>query len=117
MVSISIILRRPPYGTADASEAVRHVLGAVTDGMTARLILLDGGVAVAKKGQNTGETEYLCMEDGISDCIDMGAEVYADRKSMEEAGFKSHDLIDGVRISSSAEIAEILRTSDTTLIF
>jgi sulfur relay (sulfurtransferase) DsrF/TusC family protein len=117
MGNISIILRRPPYGTVEASEAVRHMLGAVTEGMPARLILVDGGVAAARKGQNTGETEYLSLEAGIGDCIDMGGEVYADRKSMKEAQFKAEDLIDGVRISSSAEIAEILRTSDTTMIF
>jgi tRNA 2-thiouridine synthesizing protein D len=117
MGGISIILRRPPYGTADASEAVRHLLGAATEGLSARLILVDGGVAVARKGQNTDATEYLSMESGLSDCIDMGAEVYVDRKSMGEACFEAGDLVEGVRISGSAEVAEMLRTSDTTLIF
>jgi sulfur relay (sulfurtransferase) DsrF/TusC family protein len=117
MGDICIILRRPPYGTVDASEAVRHLLGALTEGMSAQLILVDGGVAAARRGQNAGETGYLSMESGISDCIDMGAEVYVDGKSMEDAWFKAGDLVEGVRISSSAEIAEILRTSDTTMIF
>jgi predicted peroxiredoxin len=117
MGNISIILRRPPYGTADASEAVRHALGAATEGMSAKLILVDGGVAAARKGQNTDATEYLSMESGISDCIDMGAEVYADRKSMEEGWCGTEELVEGVRISNSAEIAQILRTSDTTMIF
>jgi sulfur relay (sulfurtransferase) DsrF/TusC family protein len=74
--SISVILRRLPYGTVDASEAVRHALGGITEDMAVKLILVDGGVAVAKKGQNTNSTEYLNMESGIIDCIDMGAEVY-----------------------------------------
>ena len=117
MGSISIILRRPPYGTADASEAIRHLLGAATEGWTAKLILVDGGVAVAKKGQNAEATEYLSLEAGITDCIDMGAEVYVDGEYLEEAWFKADDLVEGVRISSSADIAEILRTSDTTMIF
>jgi len=107
--SISIISRRPPYGTADASEAVRHALGGITDDMAVKLILVDGGVAVAKKGQNTDSTEYLNMESGIIDCIDMGAEVYVDKMSMEEVSLEVKDLVEGIRISNSAEIAAIIR--------
>jgi sulfur relay (sulfurtransferase) DsrF/TusC family protein len=115
--TISIILRRPPYGTTDASEAVRHALGGITDDMAVKLILVDGGVAVAKKGQNTDSTEYLNMESGIIDCIDMGAEVYADKMSVEEVCLEAKDLVEGVRISNSAEIADIISNSDTTMIF
>jgi sulfur relay (sulfurtransferase) DsrF/TusC family protein len=117
MGSIGIILRRPPYGTTDASEAVRHALGGTTEEMAVKLILVDGGVTTAKKGQNTDSTEYLNMESGIIDCVDMGAEVYADKMSMEEAGLEAGDLVEGVRISNSVEIAEIISNSDTTLIF
>jgi tRNA 2-thiouridine synthesizing protein D len=117
MGGISIILRRPPYGTVDASEAVRHLLGALSEGLSSKLILVDGGVAVARKGQKTDETEYLNMESGVGDCIDMGADVYVDKKSMEEACLESDDLLDGVRISDSREIADALRDSDTTMIF
>ncbi len=52
MGSISIILRRPPYGTVDAPEAIRHALGGITEDMAVRLILVDGGVTAAKKGQD-----------------------------------------------------------------
>ena len=93
MGNISIILRRPPYGSADASEAVRHLLGAAAEGWSAKLILVDGGVAAARRGQETDSTEYLSIESGIVDCIDMGAEVYADGKSMEEARFSAGDLV------------------------
>jgi sulfur relay (sulfurtransferase) DsrF/TusC family protein len=117
MASISIILRRPPYGTTDASEAVRHSLGAITEDMSVRLILLDGGVTTAKKGQDADSTEYLNMESGIVDCLEMGAEVFADSMSMVEACLEAKDLIEGVRISNSREIADIIRNSDTTMIF
>jgi sulfur relay (sulfurtransferase) DsrF/TusC family protein len=117
MGSISIILRRPPYGTVDASEAIRHSLGGLTEGMSVKLILVDGGVNTAKKGQNTDSTEYLNMEDGIFDCIDMGADVYADKSSMEEEHLEDSDLAEGVRIVTSSEIADIISNSDTTMIF
>jgi len=117
MASISILLRKPPYGTTDASEAVRHALGGITEDMDVKLILVDGGVTIAKKGQNSGSTEYLNMEAGIVDCLEMGAEVYADNMSMVEACLEARDLIEGVRISNSSEIADIIRNSDTTMIF
>lgn len=117
MGSISILLRRPPYGTADASEAIRHALGGITEDMSVSLLLLGGGVNAARKGQNTDSTEYLNMESGIKDCIDMGAEVYADKASLDEEGLSGADFVDGVRIVPSSEIADIVRSSDTTMIF
>ena len=117
MQSISIILRRPPYGTVDAPEAIRHALGAVTEELPVQLILVDGGVQAARKGQDAGTTGYLSAEEGIRDCLDMGAAVSVDRQSLEAAGIAVSDLIDGVTIASQAEIAASIKGSGTTLIF
>ena len=117
MGSISIILRRPPYGTTDASEAVRHALGGITEDMSVKLILVDGGVNTAKKGQNTDSTEYLNMESGLADCIDMGAEVFADQLSLVDHDLKKEDIVEGVKVADAAEIAEVLKQADSTMIF
>jgi predicted peroxiredoxin len=114
---ISIILRRPPYGTVDASEATRHALGGITEDMIARLILMDGGVNAARKGQVVSETEYASIEDGIKDCIDMGVEVYADKISVREQHLEPSDMVDGVKIVNSTEIAELIKEAKTTMIF
>ncbi len=117
MQSISIILRKPPYGTVDAPEAIRHALGAVTEELPVQLILVDGGVHAARKGQDTGTTGYLSAEEGIRDCLDMGAAVYVERQSLEAAGIAVSDLIDGVTIASQTEIAAAMKGSGTTMIF
>jgi sulfur relay (sulfurtransferase) DsrF/TusC family protein len=117
MQSVSIILRKPPYGTVDASEAIRHTLGAITEELPVQLILVDGGIYAALKSQDMGTTGYLSVEEGIRDCVDMGAAVYVDRKSMETAGIRVADLIDGVTISGQAEIAAAMKGSGTTMIF
>ncbi|MBI3591885.1 MAG: DsrE family protein [Nitrospirae bacterium] len=117
MESISIILRRPPYGTVDAPEAIRHALGGIIEDMAVKLILADGGVNAAKKRQDTSNTEYSSIESGIKDCIDMGADVYADKTSIKEEHLENDDIIDGVIIANSSEIAEIIKESDTTMIF
>ncbi|MCL4537030.1 MAG: DsrE family protein [Nitrospirae bacterium] len=117
MGSIGIILRRPPYGTVDAPEAIRHALGGIIEDMAVKLILVDGGVNAAKKGQDTSNTEYSSIESGIKDCIDMGADVYADKTSIKDEHLENDDIIDGVIIANSSEIAEIINESDTTMIF
>jgi sulfur relay (sulfurtransferase) DsrF/TusC family protein len=117
MGSISIILRRPPYGTVDASEALRHALGGVTDDMEVKLLLVNGGVHAARKGQDASQTEYLNAGDGIQDCIDMGVAVYADEASLKQEQVGDDCLIEGVKISNGAEIADIIGKTDTTMIF
>jgi len=117
MASISIILRRPPYGTVDASEALRHALGGVTDDMEVKLLLVGGGVHAARKGQDASQTEYLNAGDGIQDCMDMGVAVYVDEESLKKEQVDNDLLIEGVKISNGAEIADIIGKTDTTMIF
>jgi predicted peroxiredoxin len=114
MGSISIILRRPPYGSADTSEAIRHALGGVTNEI---LILVDGGVTAAKKGHDVSGTEYSSIEEGISDCIDMGAAVYADKASMKDYCLDRGDIMEGVAIANGSDIAGLISGSDVTMIF
>lgn len=117
MGSISIILRRPPYGTVDAPEAIRHALGGVIEEISVNLILLDGGVNAARKGQDISHTEYASIESAIKDCIDMGIAVYADKTSIKDEQIEDSQLIDGVIVANSSEIAEIIKESDTVMIF
>lgn len=117
MGSISIILRRPPYGTIDAPEAIRHALGGVAEEMSVRLILVDGGVWAAKKGQDVRGTEFQGIEEGIRDCIDMGVDVYVEKVSLKEQQLEAEDLVEGVVIANSYEVSEIIKDSDTVMVF
>ena len=117
MANVSIILRRPPYGTVDAPEAIRHALGGITEDLSINLILVDGGVNVARKQQEISDTGYLSAETGIKDCIDMGAAVYVDKNSLTEEHIGSDTLVEGVVLASRPEIAEIIKKSETAMIF
>jgi sulfur relay (sulfurtransferase) DsrF/TusC family protein len=117
MGSLSIILRRPPYGTVDASEAIRHALGGVTDDMEVKMLLVDGGVQAARKGQDVSQTKYLNAGDGIRDCIDMGVAVYADETSLKREQIGNDCIIEGVTITNGSVIADMIGKSDTTLLF
>ena len=117
MGSISIVLRKAPYGTTDAAEAIRHALGGATEEIEVQLILVDGGVNAARKGQDAASTGFVNIGESIGDCIDMDVVVSADRESIIWAGLEQSDLSDGVKIVSSSEIAAIIKATDTTMIF
>lgn len=117
MGGITIVLRMPPYGTVDAPEAIRHALGGITEDILVNLVLIDGGVNAARKGQDVSNTEYSCIEEEIRDCIDMGVEVFADRVSLRDEGLDQQELIEGVRVISGPEMAELLSSADVTMIF
>lgn len=117
MENITILLRRPPYGSVDASEALRHALGGVTNDMAVQLVLVDGGVHAARKGQDIALTEYMSVGEGLKDCLDMGVEVYADRSSLMEERLDTKDITEGVKVAGGTEIAELLGRATVTLIF
>lgn len=117
MKSICIVLIRAPYGTVSAAEAVRHALGGVIEELTTDLILLDAGVNAARKAQDTSGTEYQNIGSGISDCIDMGVNVYTDRVSMRQEHLDDKNIVEGVNIVDSSEVAGLIKEADTTMIF
>jgi sulfur relay (sulfurtransferase) DsrF/TusC family protein len=117
MGTMSILLRRPPYGCAEAAEAIRHALGGIAEEMSVNLILVDGGVNAARRGQDPADSGYLNAGEGVADCIDMGASVYADSGSLTEERVVSAELIEGVAPAGSEMIASLLKGSDTVMIF
>src|SRR3990170_4134957 len=105
MEKISMILKRSPYGDINAAEAVRHALGAVSFEMSVDLILMDGGVLLAKKGQDDTGTGFTNLEGALKDCLEMGVSVYADTASLKAQRIASDDLVESVKLVGSKEIA------------
>ncbi|TAN45172.1 MAG: hypothetical protein EPN22_04025 [Nitrospirae bacterium] len=117
MNSIAIVLRKAPYGSVDAPEAVRHALGGAIEDVDVKLLLVDAGVNAARKGQDPSGTEYSNLETGIKDCIDMGVSVYANKVSLAENNLGEDKMIEGITALDSREIAGIIAASDTTMVF
>lgn len=111
---LTIISRMPPYGLINAAEAVRHALGASDDFKTV-LILIDGGVYLAKKGQDMGDTGYSNLEEALG--LAEGLDICVDSNSMLSRGIKEENLIDGVKIIGAEDIKEHLKKSHSTMIF
>ncbi len=117
MGNVAMILKRSPYGDINAAEAVRHALGAVSSEMSVDLILVDGGVLLAKKGQDDKGTGFTNLESALKDCIDMGVAVYADVASLKAQGVASTDVLENVRLVGSKEVAGLMKEAKSTMIF
>jgi tRNA 2-thiouridine synthesizing protein D len=117
MGNVAMIVKRSPYGDINAAEAVRHALGAVSFEMNVDLILVDGGILLAKKGQDDTGTGFTNLEDTLKDCLDMGVAVYADVASLQAQGIASNDLVENVKLVGAKEIAELVKEATSTMIF
>jgi sulfur relay (sulfurtransferase) DsrF/TusC family protein len=117
MSDVAMILKRSPYGDINAAEAVRHALGAVSGELSVDLILVDGGVLLAKKGQDDAGTGFTNLEGALKDCLDMGIPVYADGDSLKAFRVSPDDMVAGVRAVKGAEIAGLVKEAKTTMIF
>ncbi|MBI5073739.1 MAG: DsrE family protein [Nitrospirae bacterium] len=117
MGHIAMILRKPPYGDINAAEAVRHALGAASGDWKVSLILVDGGVLLAKKGQDDTGTGFTNLESTLKDCVDMGVDVYADYLSLALQSVKEEELPAGVQVKNESDIASLLKEADQTMIF
>lgn len=117
METLCIILRRAPYGTVDASEAIRHALGGAVEELSVRLVLLGSGANAARKLQDTEGTEYESIASSIEDCIDLDIEVYTDRASIDGEGMDEDALLSGIRVVETDVLAGLIRDSDQTMVF
>lgn len=117
MGKIAMILRKPPYGDINAAEAVRHALGAASGDIEVSLVLVDGGVLLARKGQDDTGTGFTNLESTLKDCVEMGVEVFADNLSLIEHTLNKEDILEGVEVVNESDIAETIKEADTTMIF
>jgi tRNA 2-thiouridine synthesizing protein D len=117
MNRVTMILRKPPYGDINAAEALRHVMGGIDAELDISLILVDGGVLLAKKGQDQSGSGFTNLEKTLLVCINMEIKVCADQSSIEERHLELTDIVEGVEIVNSSEIAEILKIAENTIIF
>ena len=116
-MKLALVLTKPPYGDIQAAEAVRHALGAIGEEIETKLILCDGGVMLAKKGQSEGESGYTNLGDALKDVVEMGGEVLADRLSVRDFGLETDDIVEGVRVVNGYDISETVKEADKTMIF
>lgn len=117
MADVAIIVQHAPYGTVNAAEAVRHALGAAVNDLSVDMILVDGGILLAKKGQDDAGTGLPGLEGSLRDCLEMGISVYADESSLRAQRVLREDLMEGIQYTTGDAIAAGIKNAKATILF
>lgn len=116
--SLCILLRHPPYGQIHAAEAIRHLGGALSEGIETSLVLLDDGVYLARDEQNTSGTNWTPLVPALTKAMAKGAQVFMHTPSAQARGLLSDDhFIVGVKAIDDGGLARMLAESHTVMVY
>lgn len=118
IVKILFILNDPPYGTERCYNALRlaHALSKSDAEAEVTVFLMADSVIAARKGQKTPEG-YYNMEHMLKRVIASTGKVLLCGLCMDARGMTEEDMLDGVRRSTMAELAEATTMADKVLTF
>jgi len=125
--SVCILVRRAPYGTMNAAEALRHLNGAVANGLEATAILIGDGVYLAREDQRAEEAGWTSLSRALRQALTVRrqqaedsenqARIYVHRASVERRGLQEAALVPGVELLSDQELARLVGEAEAVLIF
>ena len=116
-MKLAIILTKPPYGDMRSVEALSYATAAVEIETKVDIMLVDGGVLLAKKGQYSDTSEYNDPYEALKNVIHLGGKIIADKGSLKEFDLDASDLIDDVQILNGYEISLQVKEADKAMIF
>jgi sulfur relay (sulfurtransferase) DsrF/TusC family protein len=117
MMKLAIIITTPPYGDMRSVEALSYANAALEIETKVDIILVDGGVLLAMKGQSSDMSEYKEPYEALKDVVHLGGNIIADKGSLKEFDLDASDLIDDVQILNGYEISLQAKEADKTMIF
>lgn len=124
---MTVVVRRPPYGTIDAAEAIRHAGGGLSFGVPTTLLLMEDGVFMARREQHPEAAGYLSLSRALEEYLTRrgqgksGAEIagrlMVHGPSARERGLGSEDFVAGAKVVEESEAAHILADGGWTLVY
>ena len=124
---MTIVVRRAPYGTIDAAEAIRHAAGGLNFKVPTTLLLMEDGVFVARRDQRPEGIGYLSLSRALEDYLarrgkgqegeEIAGQVVVHGPSLKERGLAAEDLIPGAKVVEEAEATRILASGGWTLVY
>jgi sulfur relay protein TusC/DsrF len=113
----TILVTKPPYGTAVMAEAFRTAMGIPAVNIETRVVLEGDGVfALLKTAKPKEALNFGNMGEAFMMYDEYGFSLFVHKPSVEERGLKWEDLMECTRISEE-ELQNLLRESDTILRF
>jgi len=111
--------RKAPYGSIYALESLEVVLIGAAFEQDISLAFIDDGVYQLKKGQKTSVSDGIGVKDFSKTYRALEGydveKLYVDKKSMDERGLTSDDLLVDVEIFDEAQMAELMEQQDVIL--
>jgi len=114
--TITMIINEAAYGKERAWNAFRLAMAMMTKDMKVNIFLLEDGVTVAKKGQQTPEG-YYNLEKMLAQLIQSGAKVRACNTCLQARGLSQNDLVPGAEAGKLLDLVEWIRESKSVLSF
>jgi len=118
---LCILIRRPPYGSISAAEGIRHLAGALGSGLATTVVLVDGGVWVAKAGQEAGRSGWTSLSEALGGALrptEGGPPtVLAEAGALARAGLTAQDLVPGITPAGPEAIATVLAEARHVVLF
>jgi sulfur relay (sulfurtransferase) DsrF/TusC family protein len=124
---MGIVVRRAPFGTINAAEAVRHAAGGLTFGVATTLVLLDDGVYVARDGQDGERIGFTSLSRPLAQCAQqegtaadgrpIRGRVLVHGPSLAERGLSPELLVAGAEVMDDAGLAWALAEFDAVLTY
>ena len=124
---MTIVVRRAPYGTIDAAEAIRHAAGGLNFKLPTTLLLMEDGVFVARREQRPEGIGFLSLSRALEEYLarrgqdqegqEIAGRVVVHAPSARERGLAPEDLIPGAKVVEEAEAARILADGGWTLVY
>ncbi|HDN26385.1 MAG TPA: sulfurtransferase complex subunit TusC, partial [Thioploca sp.] len=108
--------RKAPYGSIYALESLEVVLIGAAFDQDVSLAFIDDGVYQLKKNQQTSVTSGIGVKDFSKTYRALEGydveKLYVDKKTMEERGLSTDDLLVPVEVLDDAQMAELMEQQD-----
>lgn len=117
---LCLVLDRAPYGSLQPAEAIRHAGGAVGKGWEVVLAFVGDSVYTALSGQSPPPGAWVSLSEALEGLVALGngrARVVVDHDALAARGLGPGDLVPGIRLAATGEIAAAMAECDTTLVF
>lgn len=119
--SLCILARRAPYGTIHASEAFRHLVGALNSGLKVTMILVDDGIYMAKENQEAERFGWTSLSKSLEAFLGnkkgQNLKVCINTTSLNSRGIREETLIKGIELIDDKRLVELLDASQSVMLF
>ena len=116
--TVSVLMRRAPYGTVYAAEGLRSLLGIGVFELDVSVVFVDDGVYVLVDNQDPAGLDMKPLDQAFSSLPEFGVDkFYVHSDSLRERGLTPADLVIDAELVDDAGVARLLESSRIVLPF